>query len=132
MDSNKRIVEIGGVKVEIDLRNAKVVNNYKVGDNVKLWKKSYGDSYSSNPGVMVGFDNFEMLPTLVIAYFSDSYNDPELKFEYLNKESKDVEICPMLSEELIITKDGALNKLEKAIQIKEKEIEDLNAKKEYF
>ena len=35
----KRIVEIDGVKIEVDLRTAKRVDSYKVGDNVKILEK---------------------------------------------------------------------------------------------
>ena len=35
-NENKRIIEVNGVKMEIDLRQAKVIDNYKVGDYVKV------------------------------------------------------------------------------------------------
>ena len=54
----KRIIEVNGVKMEIDLRNAKVVENYKVGDYVKVLIKEY-NSYKSYIGNIIGFDNFE-------------------------------------------------------------------------
>ena len=39
-----RVIEINGIKVEVDLRTAKQINQYKVGDNVKLLIKSgYGN-----------------------------------------------------------------------------------------
>ncbi len=37
MEENKRIIEVAGVKMEIDLRTAKKIENFKVGDNVKFW-----------------------------------------------------------------------------------------------
>lgn len=36
MEENKKIIEVNGIKMEIDLREAKIINNYKVGDSVKL------------------------------------------------------------------------------------------------
>ena len=39
-DEQKRIVEIGGVKIEVDLRTAKRVDSYRVGDPVKVLTKS--------------------------------------------------------------------------------------------
>jgi len=33
--------------MEVDLSQAKVVDQYKIGDNVKVLKKEYSDSYKS-------------------------------------------------------------------------------------
>lgn len=62
-DNQKTIVEINGIKLEVDLRTAKRVEEYKVGDMVKVLKKEYGDSYKSYAGMIVGFDAFVALPT---------------------------------------------------------------------
>ena len=69
----KRIIEVNGVKMEIDLRNAKVVENYKVGDYVKVLIKEY-NSYKSYIGNIIVFDNFEKTPTIVIAYLKNEYS----------------------------------------------------------
>ena len=47
MADEKRIIEIDGMKVEVDLRHAKRVDTFKVGDNVKILDKSYEDSHRS-------------------------------------------------------------------------------------
>lgn len=39
MDDGKRIIEIDGVKIEVDLRTAKRIDTYRVGDNVKILNK---------------------------------------------------------------------------------------------
>ena len=44
-EDNKRIVEIDGVKIEVDLRKAKRVDSFQVGDNVKILEKKYNDDY---------------------------------------------------------------------------------------
>ena len=41
-----KTIEINGVKLEIDLRTAKRVDTFKIGDNVKVLKKEYGDDVS--------------------------------------------------------------------------------------
>jgi hypothetical protein len=46
-----RIVEVDGIKLEIDERTARTIESYKVGDPVKVLVKSYGDSYNIYPGV---------------------------------------------------------------------------------
>lgn len=47
--SETTIIEINGVKLEIDLRHAKRIDNLRVGDTVKVLRKRYDDSYESFP-----------------------------------------------------------------------------------
>ena len=127
---DKRIIEIGGVKLEVDLRHAKVVDNFKVGDNVKVLTKEY-NGYKSHLGVIIGFDNFKERPTIVIAYIEDNYN-PELKMLYLNKDQENVEICPLRTTEIAIDKVDMVEKLDRKISAKELEVHQLKAEKQYF
>lgn len=91
----KRIIEINGIKVEVDLRTAKRVESFKVGDPVKFLRKEYNDTFKSCPGVIVGFDEFQNRPTIIVAYIDASYSKTDLQFAYINKDSKDQEIAPM-------------------------------------
>ena len=129
---DKRIVEINGVKLEIDLSQARVVENYRVGDNVKVLIKKYTDQYESLPGVIVGFDSFEKLPTIVIAYLEMSYNAAEIKFVYFNANTKDTEICQMVGKEVPFAHDRVLEMMNRQIENKETELADLKRKKEFF
>lgn len=113
----KHIVEINGVKLEVDLRTAKRIENYKVGDPVKVLTKHYGDNYKSNVGVIVGFDAFVALPTITIMYVEQEYNNAEIKFVALNSNTKDIEIAPMHElDELRLTEGDALRYLERNIE----------------
>lgn len=127
----KRIVEINGVKLEIDLSQARVVENYRVGDNVKVLIKSYTD-YKSYPGVIVGFDNFEKLPTIIIAYLEMSYNAAEIKFVHFNSATKETELCPMVGKEVPFAKERVIEMMNRQIENKETELGDLKRKKEFF
>ena len=82
-DTGKRVVEINGVKMEVDLRSATTqeVNTYKVGDQVKVLIKDYS-SWKDYPGTIVGFDNFKQRPTIIIAYL-ERYNS-DIRFAYFN------------------------------------------------
>lgn len=66
-DQNKRVIEINGVKLEVDMRYAKRVDELRVGSKVKVLNKEYS-SYKVYPGVIVGFEEFDNLPTIVVAY----------------------------------------------------------------
>lgn len=127
----KRIVEINGVKLEIDLSQARVVENYRVGDNVKVLVKNYSD-YKSYAGVIIGFDNFEKLPTIIIAYLEMNYNAAEIKFVYFNSETKETEICAMNGKEIPFAKERVIEMMNRQIETKETELVDLKRKKEFF
>ncbi len=129
--SDKRIVEIEGVKIEVDMRTAKKVDSYKVGDNIKVLVKEYS-GYKSHAGVIVGFDDFQKLPTIIIAYVNTSSYETPIKFAYLNSDSKEVEICPSDPEEMPIDKNDVIEMINKKILKAEEEVRDLNSKKNYF
>jgi hypothetical protein len=68
MDKQTTIIEIGGVKLEVDLRSAKRIDELKIGSRVKcLQKPSYGEM-KTLPGVIVGFEPFPSLPTGVFRW----------------------------------------------------------------
>lgn len=131
-NENLRVVEINGVKVEIDLRTAKRVDNFRVGDPVKILVKSYS-SYSSHLGMIVGFDEFKSLPTLIVAYIdADKWSDTPLKFHYINAKTEDVEICPHTANDIGVQRSDIINQFEKMILKKEEEIREIKMKRDYF
>lgn len=130
--SNIRIVEINGVKMEVDMRHAKLVENYKVGDNVKVLVKQYSSDYKTLPGVIIGFDNFTQLPTITVAYVEIGYGTCELKFASINSSTKDTEITHCNPAELAIDKALILNYFDREITKKQMEVADLEAKRSYM
>jgi len=127
-----RTIEINGIKVEVDLRTCKRVDTFKIGDNVKVLKKSYSDQYSVYSGVIVDFVAFKERPALVVAYFETSYSGTDIKFETITQDTKDVEIAPCLPHELKLNRDRVVDKFDIAISEKEREADDLRQKKDYF
>lgn len=135
MEKQTRIVEIDGVKIEVDLRTAKRVEHYKVGDNVKVLVPSYGSNYRVHPGVIVGFDDFEKLPTICVAYLVTDYNAAKIEFAYLNAAEKEgkVEIAPAHDlHELHFQKADVMSQMEKMAEAKREEVRDLERKMAYF
>ena len=134
MEDSKRIIEIDGVKVEVDLRTAKRVESFKVGDNIKILDKEY-DTYKVKPGIIVDFAEFQELPTIVIAVFEEGSwsSAPNISFIYYNKNtSKKVEIVSCSEDEIKVSKEGVIERFEREIQKKKNEYEDLKNKLEYF
>ena len=127
-----REIEINGIKVEVDLRTCKRIDTFKIGDNVKVLKKQYGEEYKVYSGVIVDFVNFKERPALVVAYFENSYSGVNIKFETITKDSKDIEIAPCLPHEMKLNKDRVVDKFDIEIAAKERVADELRQKKQYF
>jgi len=127
----KQIVEINGVKFEVDMSKAKIISEFCIGDKVNVLVKDYSEK-KVWPGIIVGFDNFKELPTITIAYLAIGYADAAIKFVHFNSESKDVDIAPCRESDLIFGYGDILKKMDREIATKEKEVEDLTRKKNYF
>ena len=128
---NKKIIEINGVKLEIDLRNAKVIENYRVGDNVKVLIKEY-DKFAPYIGQIIGFDNFQEHPTIIIAYLRTGYKEASINFVYFNKESKDLEITNLNEWDVPVTKSDVIRWMNQEIEANEQKTNELKNKKEVF
>ncbi len=126
----KKIVEIQGVKVEVELQEAKVIQQYKIGDAVKVLKREYS-SYKVYNGIIADFIPFEKLPTILLAYVEESYS-PELKFLEFNTETEGVEISPAVDPSIPIDKKSMVEKLDRQITNKENELLEMKNKKSYF
>jgi len=132
-EEESRIIEVGGVKMEIDLRHAKVVEKYRVGDGVKVLVKKYTDTFESYPGVIIGFDAFVQRPTIIIAYLEAGYSAAEIKIVHLNSSSPDVEIVPVTVGEFMLSERGRVEELlDRGILKAEQALEAEIAKKTYF
>lgn len=129
--SDKRIIEIEGVKIEIDMRTAKRVDTIRVGSRVKVLKKGYND-YIVHHGIVIGFEEFVSLPTIVVAYLEKTYNSSDIKFVYFNKQSKDVEIVVATDDDFDVDINDVVASFDRQIRAKENEIRDLEEKKQYF
>lgn len=130
---DKRVVEINGIKMEVDMRTARRVDTFKVGDNVKVLGKTYNDQHEIKPGIIVDFAMFKELPTIIVAVFNEGSwsSTPSISFEYINSESEK-EIIFASEEEIRLSKEGVIEKFEREIQKKKNEWQDLQNQLEYF
>lgn len=130
---NKRIVEINGMKIEVDMRTAKRIDTFKVGDNVKVLSKTYDDKHEIKPGIIVDFAMFRELPTIVVAVFNEGGwgSTPSISFKHINSDSED-ELIFSSEEEIRLSKEGVIEKFEREIQKKRNEYQDLQNQLEYF
>ena len=132
---DKRIVEIDGVKIEVDLRTAKRIDTFKVGDNVKVLCKKYNDTFEVKPGIITDFANFKERPTIVVAVFNEGSwsSSPSIEFIHIYEGMEDkYEIVYTSDEDLRLTKDGVIEKFEREIAKKRNEAQDLENQLNYF
>ena len=82
--------------------------------------------------MIVAFDEFKSLPTIVVAYLEPSYSESPLKFEYLNSKSEDVEICGTDTNDIGVDKGDIIEGFTREITKKEVELKTLKDKLYYF
>lgn len=132
MGETKRIVEINGVKLEVDMTTARRIDEYRVGQNVKVLCKEY-NGYKAKPGVITEFVNFKNQPTIVIAVFSEDYSGVSIDFVYYNESAaENYEIAPCCEHELKLNKERAIDKFNVKIEEYKSKIAELEAKRDYF
>lgn len=128
----KTVIEINGVKLEVDLRQARRVENIRVGDRVKmLMKPSYGEP-KVYPGIVVGFEPFETMPTIVVAYVDSDWSRAEVKFAYINSKSKDTEMVVSADDDWSVDKDSIIKQFDRQIATKQREMDAIVEQKRYF
>lgn len=133
MEPQTTVIEINGVKLEVDLRSARRIDTLRVGDRVKCLVKRYGGSMSTHAGVVVGFEPFPSLPSIVVAYLDTDYFSGTLKFQTFNAETKDFEVVPDLdANALEVDKGHILAQFDREIEGLRQKIADTEAKRRYF
>ncbi|MDD4565520.1 MAG: hypothetical protein PHE79_08640 [Eubacteriales bacterium] len=130
MDTNetKRIIEINGIKLEVDLSTARRIDEFKVGDNIKVLQ----DAKNVHAGVIVDFVNFKELPTIQIAVFKQDYWGTKIDFINFNSLTDGIEIMPCSEHELKLEKCRVVDKFNVEIEKKQAEVDELTAKRDWF
>jgi len=128
----KTTIEINGVKFEVDLRTAKRIDTLQVGDRVKVLIKQYSD-YKVCPGTVVGFEPFNKLPTVIVAYLEVGYSSADLKFLFFNAETKETEIVKSIDDDQIDLNRVRINDFfTRQLSKNEQEREEIISKQKYF
>lgn len=126
------VIEINGIKLEVDLRTAKRIDTLRIGDRVKCLVKKYNE-WETLPGVVVGFEPFDQLPTIVVAYLDRSYPTSNLILKSVNAQTKDFEIVVDIDRNALeIDKGKVLDQFETELRKKRLEIEEIEMKRVYF
>jgi hypothetical protein len=132
-EENKRIVEIDGVKLEVDLRTAKVVDRYRIGDPVRVLHPGTGYGTGVKPGVIIGFCVFDKNPAIEILELDADYSGATFKLiTIVSGQDNPVQIAPYDRYSGLFSQTDIVTRFDREIQKKELELADLKLKKKYF
>ncbi len=133
MSTEKRIIEVSGVKLEVDMTQAKRIDTFRVGSPIKLLKKElYSTRYETFPGVIVGFTNFKEQPAIDVLYISDGYGTPTVKFIAVTENSEEIEIAHLSPYEIVLDRDTIGERLDRDVESKLREYEVALARRDTF
>lgn len=133
-DPTSTIIEVNGVKLEVDLRTARRIDTLVIGSRVKvLIKESYSKTCKVLPGVVVAFEPFQELPTIVIAYLETDWQSAGVKFIAFNKQTENTEVIASIDGDgLSIEKTDVVNRMTRDIAKSEDELAEKRRRLDYF
>lgn len=133
MNENIRTIEVNGVTLEVDMRYAKRIDQFKVGDTVKVLDNR-NDRNEVKTGVITDFANFKDLPTIMVAVYKtgDYWSKPTIEFIPYNANTKGIEIVGVSAEEIIVSRETIVQKFDDEIAKKRDELNDLIVKRDTF
>lgn len=126
-------IEINGVKMEVDLRHARRVEELRIGSRVKVLDSRGYSGPEVRPGIIVGFEPFKELPTIVIAYIKAGFSgDVGLETISYNAQTEKVEIVASVDDDFSVSKHEVLGWFRREHQKLEEKRRELVAKEEFF
>lgn len=106
-----------------------------IGQTVRvLHKGKYGEGKKVSTGVIVGFEPFTNLPTIIVAYVDSEYGATEMKISAYNKDTaKDFEIIAAPSDSLLeIDRKKVVDLFASEERKLQASIDEVRAKRDYF
>ncbi len=131
-NANTQTIEINGVKLEVDMRYAKRIEELRVGDPVRVLEKNDYSGPKIHSGVIVSFEPFKDLPTIVVAYMEGDWNKADVKFASINSNTKNHAIVRADTDVSDLDKAAMVAKIEAQQRKLQNDIDELELKKKYF
>ena len=134
-DKKIETVEINGVKYDVVIDEAKRIESFCVGDNIRVLVKEYSDTWKSYLGVIIGFDDFKDFPNIRIAYIEQSYSNCSIKYidiNPMNEEKEKYKIANIQKSDVMLNKSDVIEMLENEILKKDTELREAKRKKQFF
>lgn len=131
--SNVTQFSVGAVTIAANRDAAIRAEILQIGDAVRvLSKPDYGES-KVHTGVIVGFEPFNDLPTIIVAYIEVSYGSAEMKMLFFNDKAKGFEILAAAPDSNIeIERSRVIDWFASEEKKRLAELDELRAKRAYF
>lgn len=129
------IVTINGVDIDVpDSTIKQSSHTLKVGDPVKLLTKSQYSEPTVCAGVVAGFEMFQSLPTITVAYLAGPAYSPTFAFAHINSKSADkYEMVHGLDRQILeIDRSRIEQVLADAVEKQRRELDEALAKQRFF
>lgn len=130
--SEKTIIEVNGVKLEVDMRYARRIEELRIGSPVKLLDKGAYANQKVMPGVVIGFEPFKDLPTILVAYLADEWNNANIKVVSINAKQENYDMIAAVDPDFAVDRASIVQKFNRMIEGKQREIDVIEEQKRYF
>lgn len=134
MENERRIIEVNGIKMELDMRSATVrtLDAFKVGDTVKVLVKKYDKEYRSHAGIIVGFDDFKDNPTIIVMYLGDEYGSSAVNWLYINAQNTESQIVRANEDDVLFSQEMVVDKMNREIEKAKANLTEAQTRKDVF
>lgn len=126
-----KTVEVNEAMVKIGLKKEEVVNNYKVGNYIKLLIKDVFD-FENYPGRIVGIYYSNDEPIIVVAYLKQPFDRFNIGYIEISLSSEDVKIAPLNDWDFPIEWLSRLKRFKIEILSKEQEVTEMKSNVKRF
>ena len=127
-----QIIEVNGVKLEVDMRHARRIEELRIGSRVKVLDNTGYGSAQVYPGVVVGFEPFKTLPTIIIAYVKSDYSSVGLHTVSYNANSEKIEIVASVDDDFSVSKAEVLGWFERERTKANEKLAELDGQEKFF
>lgn len=131
-EATTKIIEVNGIKMEVDLREAKVINKFKVGDPVKLIKNDSGN-VKIMAAAISGFVMTDKLSAIEVVWLEEDYwSGIKFMTAVITSKTTEYELVAYSEHDRILNKQSVLNCFNKKQDELEAKLDELRAKRQYF
>lgn len=130
--TEKTIIEVNGVKLEVDMRHARRIEELRIGSPVKLLAKGGYGGQKVHPGIVIGFEPFKDLPTILVAYLEEDWQAASVKVVSINSKQENFDMIAAVDPDFAVDRANITKRFDRQIEAKKREIEVIEEQKRYF
>ena len=130
--TEQTIIEVNGVKLEVDMRHARRIEELRIGSPVKLLAKGGYGGQKVHPGIVIGFEPFKDLPTILVAYVEEDWQSATVTVVSINSKQENFDMIAAVDPDFAVDRANITKRFDRQIEAKKREIEVIEEQKRYF